>query len=90
MQLYKLKMYGREYVWILNPDAGTVDDWVKQAKSEISKGNENVCKMEQYRQVVNSTILLGDGDLRKDVNTRTDSGLVSKSKLSKELEFRLA
>lgn len=90
MQLYKLKMYGREYVWILNPDAGTVEDWVKQADREISKGNKNVCKMEQYREVVNSTILLGDGDLRKDVNTTTDSGLVRKSKLSKELEFRLA
>lgn len=90
MQLYKLKMYGREYVWILNPDAGTVEDWVTQAEREKKKGNKNVCKMEDYRQVVNSTILLGDGDLRKDVNTSTDSGLVRKSKLSKELEFRLA
>ena len=84
-------MFGREYVWILNPDAGTVKEWVVKAEHEQSKGNQKLCSKEQYLQVVKSTFLLADIDFKKeDVNTPTDSGLVRKSKLYKALEFRLA
>ena len=83
-----MKMYGREYVWILNPDAGTLDDWMKIIDGERIRNNTKVCTREQYQQVLDTTFLLAENDLRQDANNATDSGLVRKLKLSKSPELR--
>ena len=78
-----MKMFGPDFVWILTPKAGVVDDWVKVAEIEkiranITYQNHTTCTREQFEVVVNRSFILVESDLREDVNTSTDSGLVSK------------
>ena len=70
-------MYGPEYVWILNPEAGTVDHWAKLNLVE-SRKNNSFCTKEELEVVANRTFLLAGNDLRSDNDTKTDSGLVRK------------
>lgn len=78
-----MKMFGPDFVWILSPNAGGVDEWVETAESEKRRANtrnqtHRTCTREQYEVVVNRTFILVESDLREDVNTSTDSGLVRK------------
>ena len=77
LQLYRMGMYGPEYVWILNPEAGTVDHWAKLNLVE-SRKNNSFCTKEELEVVANRTFLLAGNDLRSDNDTKTDSGLVRK------------
>ena len=72
-------MYGPEYVWILNPEAGTVDHWAKSNLVE-SRKNNSFCTKEELEVVANRTFLLAGNDLRLDNDTKPDSGLVRKKK----------
>ena len=73
-------MYGPEYVWILNPDADNIDEWVRLANLQAQKNQSGVptCTREQFEVVVNRTFLLAKTGLRRDDNTKTDSGFVRK------------
>ena len=78
-----MKMFGPDFVWILSPKAGVVDDWVKVAEIEktrakITDQKHRTCTKEQFEMVVNRSFILVENDLREDVNTSTDSGLVRK------------
>ncbi|XP_074617775.1 gamma-aminobutyric acid type B receptor subunit 2-like isoform X2 [Acropora palmata] len=73
-ELYRMGMYGPEYVWILNPEAGTVDRWAELNRVEALK-NKSVCTKEELEVVANRTFLLAGNDLRSDYDTKTDSGL---------------
>lgn len=75
-------MYGPEYVWILNPEAGTVDRWAELNRVEALK-NKSVCTKEELEVVANRTFLLAGNDLRSDNDTKTDSGLVRKTCVQK-------
>ena len=75
-------MYGPEYVWILNPEAGTVDRWAELNRVEALK-NKSVCTKEELEVVANRTFLLAGNDLRSDNDTKTDSGLVRKTCVKK-------
>ena len=75
-------MYGPEYVWILNPEAGTVDRWAELHEFE-SRKNKSVCTKEEFEVVANRTFLLAGNDLRSDNDTKTDSGLVRKTCVQK-------
>ncbi|XP_068724834.1 gamma-aminobutyric acid type B receptor subunit 1-like isoform X2 [Montipora capricornis] len=78
-------MYGPEYVWILNPDAGSIEDWVRLANLQAEKNQSGVptCTREQFEVVVNRTFLLAKTGLRRDDNTKTDSGLTLKEFMKK-------
>ena len=71
-------MYGPEYVWILNPEAGTVNRWA-ELNSYKARKNDSHCTKEEFEVVANRTFLLAGNDLRTDIDTKTDSGLVRKS-----------
>ena len=74
-------MYGPEYVWILSPEAGTVDRWAKLHNESLK--NDSFCTKEELEVVANRTFLLAGNDLRSDNGTKTDSGLVSKTCVQK-------
>ncbi len=74
-------MFGPEYVWILHPDAGTIEDWNKIAEYERVKSNNetNICTREQFQQAAGRAFILEKNILyRTDENTTTASGLVRK------------
>lgn len=74
-------MFGPEYVWILHPDAGTIDDWVEIAEEEREKykNKTKTCTREQFQQAADGAFILGKNILyRTDENTTTASGLVRK------------
>ena len=78
-----MKMFGPDFVWILTPDAGGVDEWVEMAEKEKLRATtrnqtHRTCTREQYEVVVNRTFILVESDLREDVNTSTASNLVRK------------
>ncbi|PFX34116.1 Gamma-aminobutyric acid type B receptor subunit 2 [Stylophora pistillata] len=74
--LYKMKMYGPEFVWILHPEAETVNDWDSVAAVERKKNKTGACTKEQYEEVADRTIILDKNILyRTDDNTTTASGL---------------
>ena len=78
-----MKMFGPDFVWILTPDAGGVDEWVEMVEKEKLRANtrnqtDRTCTREQYEVVVNRTFILVESDLREDVNTSTASNLVRK------------
>ena len=75
-------MYGPEYVWILNPEAGTVDRWAELHRFE-SRKKHSFCTKEELEVVANRTFLLAGNDLRSDHDTKTDSGLVRKTYVQK-------
>ena len=76
-------MYGPEYVWILNPEAGTVDRWARLNHFESKKERLSFCTKEEFEVVANRTFLLAGNDLRSDHDTKTDSGLVRKTCVQK-------
>ena len=70
-------MYGPELVWILHPDAGTIDDWSKLAEHDRARNKTETCTREQFEQAADRAFILEKYILyRKDDNTITASGLV--------------
>ncbi|XP_068708360.1 gamma-aminobutyric acid type B receptor subunit 1-like [Montipora foliosa] len=84
-ELYRIGMYGPEYVWILNPDADNIDEWVRLANLQAQRNQSGVqtCTREQFEVVVNRTFLFAKTGLRRDDNTKTDSGLTLKEFIEK-------
>ena len=76
-----MKLYGPEFVWILHPDAGTIDDWYRIAEGErISRNKTGTCTKEQYQKAADRSFILEKNILyRSDENTSTASGLVRNS-----------
>ena len=72
-------MYGPEFVWILHPDAETLDKWNVYAATERFKNKTGTCTKEEYEEVADRTIILDKKILyRTDGDTITASGLVRK------------
>ena len=71
-------LYGPEFVWILHPDAGTIEDWYMIAEKErINKNNTDTCTKEQYQKAADGAFILEKNILyRSDENTTTACGLV--------------
>lgn len=75
-------MYGPEFVWILNPNTGTVDDWLVYANRTIDKiedyveTQEQICTREQYQKALNRAFTFKALMIRKDENFTTSSNLV--------------
>ncbi|KAL9978487.1 hypothetical protein ACROYT_G016009 [Oculina patagonica] len=85
-ELFQMGMYGPEYVWILHPDAGTIDDWDAIAKIERERSNNETktCTKEQFQQAASRAFILEKNILyRTDVNTATASGLTLREVFSK-------
>ena len=74
-----MDLYGPELVWILHPDAGTIEDWYRIAEYERRKTNNKTeaCTKEQYQKAADGAFILEKNILyRSDENTTTASGLV--------------
>lgn len=72
-------LYGPEFVWILHPDAGTVDEWYDIAERERieSKNRTKTCTKEQFQKAADGAFIFEKNILyRSDENTTTASGLV--------------
>ena len=72
-------LYGPEFVWILHPDAGTIEDWARLAEGERIKSNNKTetCTTEQFQQAADGAFIFEKNILyRSDENTTTTSGLV--------------
>lgn len=72
-------LYGAEFVWILHPDAGTVDDWYNIAEDEKKKSQNKTksCTKEQFQKAADGAFIFEKNILyRSDENTTTASGLV--------------
>ena len=69
--------YGPEFVWILHPDAGTIEDWNRIAEKERVEKKTETCTKEQYQIAADGAFILEKKILyRSDNNTTTASGLV--------------
>lgn len=84
-ELYKMGLYGPEFVWILHPDAGTIEDWFQIAEGErINKNKSGTCTKEQYQKAADRSFILEKNILyRSDENTTTASGLSLREVFSK-------
>ncbi|XP_027036420.1 gamma-aminobutyric acid type B receptor subunit 2-like isoform X2 [Pocillopora damicornis] len=82
--LYKMGMYGPEFVWILHPDAETVKDWSEYANVERSKNKTGTCTTEEYEEVADRTIILD-----KKILYRTDGDTITASSLSLRQAFMM-
>ena len=72
-----MKLYGPEFVWILHPDAGTIEDWNRIAEKEREENKTETCTKEQYQMVADGAFILEKKiSYRSDNNTTTASGLV--------------
>ena len=72
-----MDFYGPEFVWILHPDAGTIEDWNRIAEKERKQNKTGACTKEQYQIVADGAFILEKKILyRSDENTTTASGLV--------------
>ena len=72
-------MYGPEFVWILNPNAGTVDEWVTLASRAIDRDKiktEQTCNKTQYQKALNRAFTFKALMIREDDNFTTSSNLV--------------
>lgn len=70
-------LFGPEFVWILHPNAGNIDLWVRSAEIERRKNRSGLCSREQYQQVAERIFILDKKIIyRSDENTTTASGLV--------------
>ena len=72
-------MYGPEFVWILNPNTGTVDDWLVYVNRTIDKNRyaqEQICTREQYQKALNRAFTFKALMIRKEENFTTSSNLV--------------
>ena len=78
-----MDLYGPEFVWILHPDAGTIEDWYGIAEYErIKKNNTDTCTKEQYQKAADGAFILEKNILyRSDENTTTASDVVRTFKL---------
>ena len=74
-------LYGPEFVWILHPNAGTIEDWARRAENERirSKNKTETCTKEQLQQAADGAFIFERNIVyRTDENTTTASGLVRK------------
>ena len=71
-------LYGPRFLWILHPDAGTIEDWYRIAEFERIYHNKiDSCTKEQYQKAADGAFILEKNILyRSDKNTATASGLV--------------
>ena len=71
-------MYGPEFVWILNPNVGTVDEWVEHAdRAKITlETHEQLCNKMQYQKALNRAFTFKALMIRGDDNFTTSSNLV--------------
>ena len=71
-------MYGTEFVWILNPNVGTVDEWVIHASNTKNKieTQEQLCNKTQYQKALNRAFTFKALTIREDDNFTTSSNLV--------------
>ena len=72
-------MYGPEFVWILNPNAGTVDEWFKYTNRAIDQDKiktEQTCNKTQYQKALNRAFTFKALMIREDDNFTTSSNLV--------------
>ena len=71
-------MYGPEFVWILNPNVGTVDEWVIYASNTKNKieTQEQLCNKTQYQKALNRAFTFKALMIREDDNFTTSSNLV--------------
>ena len=71
-------LYGPGFVWILHPDAGTIEDWYRLAEGDRRKNNNTeTCTIEQYQKAADGAFILEKNILyRSDENTTTAAGLV--------------
>ena len=70
-------LYGLEFVWILHPDAGTIEDWDRIAEKEREENKTETCTKEQYQIAADGAFILEKNILyRSDENTITASGQV--------------
>ena len=71
-------MYGPEFVWILNPNVGTVDEWVIHASNTKNKieTQEQLCNKTQYQKALNRAFTFKALMIREDDNFTTSSNLV--------------
>ena len=77
LQVFKMGLFGPEFVWILHPNAGNIDLWVRSAEIERRKNRSGLCSREQYQQVAERIFILDKKIIyRSDENTTTASGLV--------------
>ncbi|CAH3045569.1 unnamed protein product, partial [Porites lobata] len=76
-ELYKMGMYGPEFVWILNPNVGTVDEWVIYASNTKNKieTQEQLCNKTQYQKALNRAFTFKALMIREDDNFTTSSNL---------------
>ena len=69
--------YGPEFVWILHPDAGTIEDWDRIAEKEREEKETETCTKELYQIAADGAFILEKNILyRSDENTITASGQV--------------
>ncbi|CAH3015605.1 unnamed protein product, partial [Porites evermanni] len=70
-------MYGPEFVWILNPNVGTVDEWVIHANNTKNKveTQEQLCNKTQYQKALNRAFTFKALTIREDDNFTTSSNL---------------
>jgi len=73
-----MALHGPEFVWILHPDTGTIEDWYRLAEKERKINNKTeTCTKEQYQKAADGAFILEKNILyRSDENTTTASGLV--------------
>ena len=71
-------LYGPGIVWILHPDAGTIEDWYNIAEGERMKNNKaDTCTKEQYQKAADGAFIFEKNvSYRSDEDTTTASGLV--------------
>ena len=72
-------LYGPEFVWILHPDAGTIEDWYRLAEyARITFNNKiETCTKEQYQKAADGAFIFEKNIFyRSNENTTTASGLV--------------
>ena len=70
-------LFGPDFVWILHPNAGNVDQWALYADVERLKNRSGLCIKEQYQRVAERIFILDENIIyRSDENTTTASGLV--------------
>ena len=76
-------LFGPDFVWILHPNAGNVDQWALYTDVERLKNRSGLCIKEQYQRVAERIFILDENIIyRSDENTPTASGLVRVSNIS--------
>ncbi|XP_058959571.2 gamma-aminobutyric acid type B receptor subunit 2-like [Pocillopora verrucosa] len=75
-EVFKMGLFGPDFVWILHPNAGNVDQWALYADVERLKNRSGLCIKEQYQRVAERIFILDENIIyRSDENTTTASGL---------------